>query len=73
MECNVGGADRTVRIIAAVVLLAAAVFADVGTGWRMLLALLGLIAAVTALVRYCPLNRMIGLNTCKQSPTSLTR
>ena len=65
MTCNVGGIDRGIRAVLAVVLIAAAAFAPLDTSWRIVLFVLGGIAGVTAAVRYCPLNSLIGLNTCR--------
>jgi hypothetical protein len=63
METNVGGADRTARLIAGGALLSAAAFAPVDGNFR---ALLGIGAAATlgsALTGYCSVNKALGINT----------
>jgi hypothetical protein len=60
---NVGGLDRGLRWIAAIVLLAIAFFVDLAGVWRMLAFLIGTATAFTALLRYCPINAAIGVNT----------
>lgn len=65
MKCNVGGIDRTSRIVAGVVLLVVGVVAPVEMMWRVLALVIAAIALVTAFVRFCPANAAFGINTCK--------
>jgi len=67
MKCNVGGGDRTMRWIAGIAFLAAGLFADVATGWRVLFFVLSAIALVTAYTTYCPLNQVLGIDTCRKT------
>jgi hypothetical protein len=60
---NVGGLDRSLRWIAAIVLLTIAFFADVAGVWRMLVFVVGTATIFTALFRYCPINVALGVNT----------
>jgi hypothetical protein len=64
MKCNVGGTDRIVRLLLAVVLVAIALLVPLEPWLRTTLYVVAAIALVTALVRFCPINRLIGLNTC---------
>lgn len=65
MSINVGSADRLIRIILGLALIALALM----SGWSMLgtviSAVIGGVLVVTALVRFCPLYRLIGVRTCK--------
>ena len=65
MDINVGSADRLIRIIAGLVLIAVPFV----LGWSMLgmivSALIGAVLVVTALVRFCPAYRLLGIRTCK--------
>lgn len=63
MTRNEGIADRSVRIVLGLVLLAL-VFA----GPRTWLGLVGLIPLVTGIVGVCPLYRLIGVRTCRTAP-----
>jgi len=57
MKTNIGTADRAVRIIAGVAILAAGYF--VGSWWG----LIGLLPILTAVVRICPAYLPFGLST----------
>ncbi|MFN5630651.1 MAG: DUF2892 domain-containing protein [Sphingomonadales bacterium] len=58
-NANIGNADRIARIILGVVLIAL-VFVGPKTEWGWI----GLVPLLTGLVRWCPLYRLIGVNTC---------
>lgn len=58
MTRNVGGLDRTIRIVAGLVLLALS-FGPLGW-WG----LIGVVPLATGLVRWCPAYAPFGLNTC---------
>lgn len=56
---NVGGIDRLLRIILGLVLIAL-VFVGPQTVWGWI----GVVPLVTGLVGFCPLYRLIGVDTC---------
>lgn len=59
MQINVGGLDRSIRIIAGIVMIVLAVTGTVGWwGW------LGVVVILTGVVRFCPAYRILGINTC---------
>lgn len=59
MTTNIGGLDRVLRIVAGVVLL---VLGAVGPlGWW---GLVGLVPLGTALIGFCPVYPILGINTC---------
>jgi hypothetical protein len=70
MGANVGTADRIARLVAGAFLI---VLPFVATGVplleggaaRIALPAVGAVLAVTALVRFCPLYRLLGLRTCR--------
>lgn len=70
---NVGSADRIVRIIAGIVLAALPFMLENATlatplvKWAMVL--VGLVLITTALVRFCPLYRVVGASTCSVTNT----
>jgi membrane protein implicated in regulation of membrane protease activity len=51
--------DRTIRIVLGLVLLALTVL-----GPRSMLGLIGIVPLVTGIVGFCPLYRLVGINTC---------
>lgn len=60
MKANVGGIDRTVRIVAGLVLVGLAATGTVGWwGW------LGVVPLATGLIGWCPPYAIFGFNTCK--------
>jgi hypothetical protein len=59
MVANIGTADRAVRVVIGIVLIAL-VFVGPQTPWGWI----GLIPLGTALIRWCPLYRVFGIRTC---------
>lgn len=64
MKCNVGGADRTLRLVVGAVLLGVGLFVEMGEGLRIVSFVGAAIALLTATVRYCPANAIFGFNSC---------
>jgi hypothetical protein len=69
MAANVGNADRLIRIILGLVLVALP-FLTSWAVWASPLAqfglpIIGAVLIVTALVRFCPLYRLFGLRICR--------
>jgi hypothetical protein len=64
MNCNVGGIDRTVRIVAGIALLLVGLLVPMETVWQAVVLIIAAVALVTAFVRFCPANTMLGINTC---------
>ena len=65
---NVGNADKTIRIIAGVVLVALPFigsWSNPGAKWGAVA--VGAVLFATALMRFCPLYRVIGASTCTVS------
>jgi hypothetical protein len=59
MKVNVGTLDRTVRILAGLVLVGLALAGVIGVwGW------IGVVPLATGLIRNCPLYSIVGVNTC---------
>lgn len=59
MNANVGGIDRILRVLAGVALLALTLTGQIGAwGW------IGMVPLATGLFRFCPLYRLLGINTC---------
>ncbi|MFW6028945.1 MAG: YgaP family membrane protein [Halanaerobiales bacterium] len=60
---NVGSTDRLIRIIVGIILLSLLAFLD---GDEKYLALLGVVPLFTGLANYCPLYKLLGMNTIKK-------
>lgn len=59
MTKNVGGVDRTIRIVAGLALIAAAATGTIGP-WGYI----GLVPLATGLMGWCPPYAILGFNTC---------
>ncbi len=60
MKTNMGTVDRSLRVLAGLVLIGLAATGTVGWwGW------LGLVPLATALVGWCPAYTLLGVSTCK--------
>lgn len=60
-KTNVGSADRLLRIVLGVILIAL-VFVGPQTPWGWI----GLVPLATGLLRTCPLYSLVGINTCRK-------
>ena len=58
MKTNVGGADKILRIVAGIALLAWAVFGGPVWAW------IGIVPLATGLLGWCPAYTLLGINTC---------
>ena len=60
MKLNIGTIDRTLRIVAGLVLVALAATGTVGWwGW------IGVVPLVTGLAGWCPAYSLLGIDSCK--------
>ena len=64
MTTNESGADRVIRLVLAVALVAGAWVAGFGSVLGIVLLVLAAVMVVTAAVGFCPLYRLFGLSTC---------
>lgn len=64
MKRNESNQDRGIRAVVGIIALLIGLFA-VGGFLRALLIIVGLVLLITAAVGFCPLYRLLGINTCK--------
>ena len=69
MTSNVGTTDRAIRIILGIILIALGVSHVVTGGLAMAAYVIGAIALVTGVFRYCPAWSVLGINTCPLKPS----
>lgn len=63
MKVNEGGLDRSLRVIAGLVLVGLAATGTVGAwGW------IGVVPIATGLMGWCPAYTMFGISTCATKP-----
>ncbi len=65
MECNVGGTEKNVRLIGGAATIALGLFAPMNRTAKIAAMAIGLMEITTALTGYCPINQLIGRNTCR--------
>lgn len=58
MKINVGGIDRTLRIVLGAALILWAVLGGPVWAW------VGIVPLATGLIRFCPLYTILGMSTC---------
>lgn len=61
MKANVGNIDKWVRILVGLLLIAWVAVGD-GPTW----AWIGVVPLATGLFKFCPLYRLLGINTCRK-------
>ena len=61
MEVNVGGVDRTIRIVLGIVLLSLVFVLEGNARWW---GLIGIVPIATGLLRWCPAYLPFGIKTC---------
>lgn len=66
MTRNAGTIDRSLRALVGIVALAGAFGLGWFSGWMVwAAAAVGVIMLATAALGYCPLYRLVGINTCR--------
>lgn len=53
-----------IRMLLGVALFAFAIWGPLSDGWAIVVGILGGIAFVTGMVRFCPVWKTLGVNTC---------
>ncbi|PWI57586.1 YgaP family membrane protein [Sulfoacidibacillus thermotolerans] len=64
MKRNVGGVDRTIRVILGLAILSLLFILH---GSTRFIGLIGLVPLLTAFVGFCPLYTLLGIKTCRVS------
>jgi len=64
MTANVGGIDRTLRIIVGLALIALAVAGEQLIGQNVVWGWIGVIPLATGIFKFCPAYSILGVKTC---------
>ena len=70
MKKNMGNADRTIRVLAAIIFVVLYFTGTVKGIWGIVFLVLSAIFLLTSLIRFCPLYAMVGINTCNTKHTT---
>ena len=65
MKKNIGSSEKMIRLVIAIVLFAAKFFVPLTGTVGIIAVVVGAIAALTALINFCPLWSIFGINTNK--------
>ncbi len=65
MKTNMGGTDRVIRVILAVVFAVLFFTGTVPGTLGIVLVVLGGVFLATSVISFCPLYTLVGMNTCK--------
>ena len=69
MTANVGTTDRVIRVVLGIALIALGFGHIVTGGWAIAAYIVGAVALVTGVFRYCPAWTVFGINTCPLKPS----
>jgi Protein of unknown function (DUF2892). len=64
-EKNVGNADKSIRVLIAVIIAALYYFNVISGTLAYVLMAAAIILLITSLINFCPLYKLLGINTCK--------
>ena len=63
MKKNVGSVDRILRLLAAVGCVLLFFYGNMSTGWANLALVLAVVLGITAIIGFCPLYKLLGIDT----------
>ncbi|WP_417800314.1 DUF2892 domain-containing protein [Tenacibaculum sp.] len=65
MKKNMGNTDKAIRTLIALIIAALSYFEFISGIFGNILLVLAIILLVTSLINFCPLYKLLGINTCK--------
>ncbi len=68
MTCNVGGTERSIRIVLGLVLIGVGAFVGLSDAGMYAAYIAGAVALVTGAIGFCPAWSLFGVNTCPAKP-----
>ncbi len=72
MKANVGTIDRIIRALGGAALLAFGITGGLASPWNYVAMAAGAVFLLTAIIRFCPLYRVVGMSTCGTSACGKT-
>jgi len=64
MKANLGGLDKSVRLVAGIALLLAGFLAGIAEPWNFVAMGAGAVFSLTSSISFCPLYAIFGINSC---------
>lgn len=65
MKKNMGNTDKAIRTLIALIIAALSYFEFITGIFGNILLVIAIVLLVTSLVNFCPLYKLLGINTCK--------
>ncbi|NVK09115.1 MAG: DUF2892 domain-containing protein [Tenacibaculum sp.] len=65
MKKNMGNTDKAIRTLIALIIAALSYFEFITGVFGNILLVIAIVLLVTSLVNFCPLYKLLGINTCK--------
>ncbi|MGG6229466.1 YgaP family membrane protein [Tenacibaculum sp. SDUM215027] len=65
MKKNMGNTDKAIRTLIALIIAALSYFEFITGILGNVLLVLAIILLITSLINFCPLYKLLGINTCK--------
>lgn len=65
MKKNMGTADKSIRVLLAIIVAVLYYFDVIGGTLAIVLMAFAIVFLLTSLVSFCPLYTLLGINTCK--------
>lgn len=65
MKKNMGPADKSIRVLLAIIVAVLYYFDVIGGTLAIVLMAFAIVFLLTSLVSFCPLYTLLGINTCK--------
>jgi len=66
MKANVGSIDRILRLVAGAAVIALGYMGGLASPWNVVAIAAGSVFVLTALIKFCPLYPILGINTCSK-------
>jgi len=68
MVKNMGSTDKLIRMIVALVIASLYYFGYITGTLALILLAIGIVLALTSVFNFCPLYKLVGINTCSVKP-----
>ena len=65
MVKNMGKTDKLIRMVVALVIASLYYFGYISGSLALVLLAIGVVLALTSVLNFCPLYKLVGINTCE--------
>ncbi|MFZ1703375.1 MAG: DUF2892 domain-containing protein [Saprospiraceae bacterium] len=68
MTSNMGRTDKLIRMVVALIIATLYYFGYISGFLALILLVIGIILALTSVLNFCPIYKLVGINTCDVKP-----